>query len=156
MQKKVPKRLWDFGLIYESELLSRMARGCNKQSGYEEVTGDIPDISEWLDFELYDLVWWIDWPNKPDIMDMTRRLGCWLGVSHRVGSDLCYLVATDSGQLVSKTSVKHVTQEDHLQADICEQIDEFNLKLEDRLDDANFQIEYRLGYGFIIPRGCRN
>jgi hypothetical protein len=24
-KKKVPKRLWDFGLIYESELLSRMA-----------------------------------------------------------------------------------------------------------------------------------
>jgi hypothetical protein len=24
-KKKVPKRLWDFGLIYESELFSRMA-----------------------------------------------------------------------------------------------------------------------------------
>ena len=24
-KKKVPKRLWDFGLVYESELLSRMA-----------------------------------------------------------------------------------------------------------------------------------
>jgi hypothetical protein len=26
-KKKVPKHLWDFGLIYESELLSRMAQG---------------------------------------------------------------------------------------------------------------------------------
>jgi hypothetical protein len=26
-KKKVPKWLWDFGLIYESKLLSRMARG---------------------------------------------------------------------------------------------------------------------------------
>ena len=25
-KKKVPKRLWDFGLIYEAELLSLMAR----------------------------------------------------------------------------------------------------------------------------------
>ena len=104
------------------------------------MTGDTPDISEWLDFEFYDLVWWIDRPNKPDITDMARRLGRWLGVSHRVGSDLCYWVATDSGQLVSKTSVEHVTQEDYLQADIRKQIDEFNQKLEDRLDDANFRL----------------
>jgi hypothetical protein len=26
-KKRVPKRLWDFGLVYESELLSRTARG---------------------------------------------------------------------------------------------------------------------------------
>ena len=49
---------------------------------------------------------------------------------------MCYWVATDSGQLVSKTSVEHVTQEDYLQANICKQIDEFNQKLEDR----NFQL----------------
>ena len=45
-KKKVPKRLWDFGLIYESELLSRMARGNDQRTGYEEVTGQTPDISE--------------------------------------------------------------------------------------------------------------
>jgi hypothetical protein len=28
-KRKVPKRLWDYGLVYESELLSRMARGSN-------------------------------------------------------------------------------------------------------------------------------
>ena len=39
MKKKVPKRLWDFGLVYESELLSRMSRGSDQRTGYEEVTG---------------------------------------------------------------------------------------------------------------------
>ena len=29
-KKKVPKRLWDFGLMYESKLLSHMARGTDK------------------------------------------------------------------------------------------------------------------------------
>ena len=33
-----------------------------------------------------------------------------------------------------------MTQEDYLQADIRKQIDEFNQKLEDRLDDANFRL----------------
>jgi hypothetical protein len=35
--------------------------------GYEEVTGQTPDISEWLDFEFYDLVWWLDCPVKPNV-----------------------------------------------------------------------------------------
>ena len=82
IKKQVPKRLWDYGLIYESEVMSRMARGKDRQTGYEEVTGETPDISEWLDFEFYDLVWWLDRPNKPSVNDDTRRLGRWLGVSH--------------------------------------------------------------------------
>jgi hypothetical protein len=38
-------------------------------------------------------------------------------VSHHVGSDLCYWIVTDSGQVVSKTSVEHVTREDYLSED---------------------------------------
>ena len=36
--------------------------------------------------------------------------------------------------------MEHVTQEDYLQANIRKQIDEFNQKLVDRLDDANFRL----------------
>jgi hypothetical protein len=141
LKKKVPKRLWDFGLVYESELLTRMARGKDHRSGFEEVTGNTPDISEWLDFEFYDLVWWIDRPYKPDITDDVRRLARWLGVSHRVGSDMCYWLITESGQIVSKTSVEHVTRDDYLPADTKKKIEDFNAKLEERLDDANFVID---------------
>ena len=49
-KKKVPKRIRDFVLVYESELLSRMARGRYRRTGYEDVTGDTADISEWIDF----------------------------------------------------------------------------------------------------------
>jgi hypothetical protein len=38
-ERKVPQRLWDFGLVYESELLSRMARENDCRNGHEEVTG---------------------------------------------------------------------------------------------------------------------
>ena len=140
-KKKVPKRLWDFGLVYESELLSRMARGSDRRTGYEEVTGQTPDISEWLDFEFYDLVWWFDRPNKPNFTDDNRRLARWLGISHRVGSDLSYWLITESGKIISKTSVEHVTRDDYLQADKKKEIESFNSKLEERLDDANFMVE---------------
>jgi hypothetical protein len=104
MKKKVPNHLWDFGLVYESELLSRMAWGSDHRTRYKEVTGQTPDFSEWLDFEFYDLVWWLDRPMKPNFMDYTRRLACWLGISHRVGSDLSYWLITESGKIISKMS----------------------------------------------------
>ena len=117
-KKKVPKRLWGFGLVYESELLSRMACGRDRRTDYEEVTGDTVDISKWLDFEMYDLVYWIDRPNKPDTSDDVRRLGRWLGISHRVGSDMCYWLITDSGKLGSKTLVEHVILDDYLNPEV--------------------------------------
>lgn len=62
LTRNIPKRLWDFGMMYHAEIMSRTARGENKRTGLECVTGETPDISEWLDFSLYDLVWF--W-NKP-------------------------------------------------------------------------------------------
>ena len=59
-EERVPKRLWDFGLVVESEILTRMARRQDRRTRYEEVTGQTADISEWLDFEFYDLVYWYD------------------------------------------------------------------------------------------------
>jgi hypothetical protein len=49
MQKKnVYSQLWDCGLVYEDELLTRMSCGDDGRSGYEQVTGKTPDISEGL------------------------------------------------------------------------------------------------------------
>ena len=59
-----------------------MACGRYCRTGYEEVTGDTANISEWLDFEIYNLVYWIDRPNKPDASDEVIRLAIWIGISH--------------------------------------------------------------------------
>ena len=139
-KKKLPKRLWDFGLLYESELLSRMACGRDHRTGYEEVTGDNADISEWIYFEIYDLVYWIERPNKPDTSDNVRSIDRWLGMSHRVRSDMCYWLITDSGKLVSKTSVEYVICDDYLNPEFKKQIDEFNDKIDKRLDKTKFTL----------------
>ena len=87
MQKKrVPKQIWDFGLVVESKILTRMARGKDRRTGYEEVTGQTTEVSEWLYFEFYDLVYWYDRPNKPYASDDVRRLAKWLGIPHCVRS----------------------------------------------------------------------
>ena len=62
-------------------------------------------------------------------------------MSHRVSSDLCYWLIMESGKIIAKTPVEHVTCDDYLQADKKAEIDEFNRRLEESLDDANFVIE---------------
>jgi hypothetical protein len=73
MQKKnVYSWLWDYALVCKGKLLTRMSCGDDSRSGYEQVTGKTPNISEWLDFEFYNLVWWWDRPHKLNINDETK------------------------------------------------------------------------------------
>jgi hypothetical protein len=76
--------------------------------------------------------------TKPNINDEMKRLGRWLGMSHHAGSDLCYWIVTDSGQLVSKMSVEHVTREDYLSVDMKMRVKDFEKKPGEHLDDSNF------------------
>lgn len=139
-KKKVPRRLWDFGLVYEAEILSRMSRGRDGRTGYEEVFGQTPNIAEYLDFEFYDRVWWWDRGDKISSTKDPKRLARWLGISHRIGSDMCYWLITESGQIISKSTVQHVIKDDFLNPSLKKSIDEFDEKLKTRLDDSNFQI----------------
>jgi folate-dependent phosphoribosylglycinamide formyltransferase PurN len=70
-------------------------------------------------------------------------LGRWLGVSHCVGSDLCYWIVTDSGQVVSKTSVEHVTRDDYLNEDMKAKVKEFEKKLVRVRVRVNLTLFYR-------------
>ena len=137
-QKAVPKRLWDYGIVYESEILSRISRGHNGRTGYEELTGNTPEIGEWLDFEFYDLVW-CHFQSDGGIGQEVQRLGRWLGISHRIGSDMCYWILLNSGKVVSSTTVQHVTRENMDDPDTKSKIDIFNQEVNTRLDDTNFQ-----------------
>ena len=85
-----------------------IARGPDGISGLERVTGERVDITEWLDFTMWDRVWIVDDPDGSSPPKVAR----WLGVSHRVGSDLCYFVIKSNGQIESQITVQHVTEDD--------------------------------------------
>jgi hypothetical protein len=68
-------------------------------------------------------------------------LGRWLGISNHVGSDLCYWIVTESGQVVSKTSVEHVTRDDYLNEDVKAKVKEFEKKLGECLNDSKFILQ---------------
>ena len=133
--KGVPSRLWDYGLVYESEILSRISRAPNERSDIEQITGETPDISEWLDFSFYDLVWYHMASN--DTSTDPRQLGQWLGISHRIGSALCYWVLTKSRKVIPSTTVQHVTQEDNTHPDTHNRIQAFDVTVQERLSNTN-------------------
>ena len=113
----------------------------DRRTVYEEVTGQPSEMIEWLYFEFYDLVYWYDRPNKPDMFNDVRRLARWLGISHRVGSNMCYWHITESGKLISRNSVEPVTRDDILASGTKQHIDIFNTKLEERLDETRFMVD---------------
>ena len=59
LRRHVPARLWNYGLVYETNILNRIPRGSQQRTGIKIMTGETPDISEWVDFEFYDWVWFL-------------------------------------------------------------------------------------------------
>ena len=106
VQRNTHKRVWEFGMVLEAEIYSQIA-GKDERPDLERLTGDKIDISEWMEFELYDLVWF--WNNQSD--DTKPMLGRWIGVSHRVGSALCYCICSDKGKVLSWTTVQNLAAE---------------------------------------------
>jgi hypothetical protein len=85
-----------FGLEHQARLMHFIPRGHHEQSGYKMIKGESLDISEYLDFNFYDLVWYWRQPS-PSLSEHDQELARWMGVAHRVGSDMCYWLMLVSG-----------------------------------------------------------
>ena len=107
VKKKVPKRLWDYGLRWVCEIQNRTsnsARGLDGRCPLERMTGESVDISEYLDFGFYDWIWF-----KENAGLGETKIGRWLGVSHKVGTLMSFWVLTQGGKVLSRTTVQRVT-----------------------------------------------
>ena len=139
-ENQVPSRLWDYGLVYIAEVQSLLARGRDNRPGIERLKGQTVDISEWLDFDFYERVWYWD-QAKMDMASEQARLGRWLGIAHRVGSDMTYWILTDTGNVIARSTVQHVTVTDMATDAMKTRVQLFDANLHERLDDTNFQLE---------------
>ena len=83
-------------MVWEEGVYSRTS-GKDGRPSLEQLTGDMIDIYEWLEFESYDLVWF--WNNQSDYTKPILRQ--WLIISHRVGSALCYWILSEKGNILS-------------------------------------------------------
>ena len=57
------KRVWDFGIVWEEDIYFHTA-GKDGCPDLEQLTGDTIDISQWTEFEFFDLVCF--WNNQSD------------------------------------------------------------------------------------------
>jgi hypothetical protein len=136
---QVPPRLWDYGLVYIAEIQSLLARGVDQRPGIERVTGNTVDILEWLDFDFFDRVW--NWDQrKMDMTDEQARIGRWLGILHRVGSDMTYWILTESGTVIARSTVQHITISDMATDAMKTRVQTFDTNLTAHLADDNFAV----------------
>jgi hypothetical protein len=96
----------------------------------EILTGDTPDISEYMAFQWYQPVWYLDGASFPNDK---KKLGRWLGVSHRVGQAMCFWVLTDNVTVISRTSVQAVTRDELNTTVICDRLYDLDQRIENRI-----------------------
>jgi hypothetical protein len=102
---KVPASLWCVGLTHLSNLRmkrSHMTERGNSRTAWEVVTGDIPDILEFLYFHFYQPATFYDPVSFPDSKD---KIGRWIGLLEKVGQALCYSILTSKGTTLDRSTV---------------------------------------------------
>jgi hypothetical protein len=102
------RRLWTYGLPWICAIMRMTASHAGRLQGrtpMEIVTGETPDISEYLDFGFYDWVWF-----KRDAGIGEIEFGKFLGISSSTGSLMSYFVLPSSGAPVSRTTVQRMTE----------------------------------------------
>ena len=123
----------DYQIVWECQNYTRTCHN-GKDIGLERLTGDTIDISEWIDFEFYDLVWY--WDDLDD--EAKPSIGRWLGVSHHVDSEVCYYILTDKGEVISRTTVQHIPHEEFIKPEVQEAVKAYHLSLNQFLGQDQF------------------
>ena len=102
--------IWHFGITYTTDVRQVIARpNLDYRSAIEVLTGNSPDISNFLDFGFYQ---WIKYFDPAAFPSSREILGRWLGYAHGVGQALCYYVLKDNGQVIAHSTVRSLTPEE--------------------------------------------
>lgn len=143
VKKNVPKRLWDYGLVWVSETgnlsvsSSRYAKG---RTPLEIVTGETPDISEYLDFSFYD---WVTFNINAGLGE--TQLGRWLGVSHKIGQLMSYWILTPAGHVVSCVTVQRLTNLEQQTDKWKNEMQKYDVAIEKRFDTSSSKADKYYG-----------
>jgi hypothetical protein len=133
-------------MVHVTKLMNFTARGRNGRTGHEEVTRETLDISEYVDFDFYDWVWYWDTPDK----DNSPKIGRWLGPSHRIGAAMCYYILVQNGEVLSRSSVQHMTIVEMMKDDIKNKMESYNDEVNGRLRDEGFECRHEYENAFYI------
>ena len=128
----VPDSLWDFLITYICEtgnICANSSKYSEARTPLEIITGETPDISEYVDFAFYS---WVTFRQNAGLGEM--ELGRWLGVSHRVGMMMPYWILPGSGIPISCVTVQKLTYLAQQTIEWKEHMEDFSRGLEDKFN----------------------
>ena len=131
-KKDIPARLWDFVMVCVCEtgnLTVSSSKYANGRTPVEILTGETPDISEYTDFCIYD---WVTYRTNAGMGPIS--FGKWLGVSHKIGQLMSFLILTISAHVISCGTVQRLTNDEKLTDEWKRKMDDFDSKLKLRMD----------------------
>ena len=127
----VPVFLYDHALEYTAQFSNKSYHPTYRLEGrspHEMVLGITPDISAFMEFGFYELVFYI--VNVPGKFPLPKRkIGRWLGPSKQISSDLVFKVLTKAGNIVTTSAVFPVTALDRDLPGIKQQIADFDQQI---------------------------
>ena len=124
---QAPIRLWDYCWEYLSELRCLTASDhitLDGRTPFEKVLGYTPDISEFIQHQWYNWIWFFD-PNDND-----ERLRRYLGPSHSSGQGHAHYILTDKAKVVTRSTVRDLNNDELKNVSIIERMDEFTKGIE--------------------------
>ena len=134
-----PRALWNYGLPHFARLMSLTATNANEMNGrtpLEKVTGETPDISQYLDFGWYDWVWY-----KENAGLDVPRLGRFLGIADSSSNMMTFHVLPESGIVVRAGTVQRVTKLELDTDAVRDRVKQFNGKMADKFKEQRLAIE---------------
>jgi hypothetical protein len=132
--RRVPNCLWDFCAVYVCELRCLTVHGHFSMHGrtpYEMTTSQTPDISEYSEFRFYEMLWYYD--EMAVFPEDRRKLGRWLGVAHRIGQALCYYLLNSNAQIIVRSTVQKMTQDEKQAENTRNAMQEFDQEIASRI-----------------------
>ena len=141
-KKNVPDRLWDYGIEYICKTRDLTVNSSKYSEGrvpLEQLTGETPDISEYLDFGFYD---WVTFRTNAGLGE--PEIGRWLGVSHRVGQLMSYWILPISGIPISCSTVQRLTNLERQTDENKSRMAKYEAQLQKRWDVPSADVSAQL------------
>ena len=138
VKKSVPKRFWDFGLVWICETNNISVSSSKYANGHtpaELVTGETPDISEYTDFLFYD---WVTFRTNAGLGEITH--GRWIGISHKVGQLMSFWILTTGCKIISCTTVQRMTLEECQSETWKDKLQQYDVFISEKLATNNCDI----------------
>ena len=132
-----PRSLWNFGLPHFAKLMqltASNAAGLNGKTPLGALTGETPDISQYLDFGWYDWVW-----HKQNAGLDVPKLGRFLGVANLSSNMLTFHILPKSGIPIQAGTVQCVTEPEKQTNAVQERMREFSAKMANKFKEGRLQ-----------------